>query len=83
MLDGRLERSACRSLQLVTRSIVCGTCYRTRCSSEWGSRMELTSRALLLRDSLPDLLHELQNALNGKAFLLPYRFIEIGTVIIW
>jgi DNA-binding transcriptional LysR family regulator len=33
-----------------------------------GSRMELTPRALALRDSLPDLLHELQNALNGNAF---------------
>lgn len=33
-----------------------------------GSRMELTPRALALRDSLPDLLHELQNALNGSVF---------------
>lgn len=33
-----------------------------------GSRMELTPRALLLRDSLPDLLHQLQNALNGQKF---------------
>ena len=33
-----------------------------------GSRMELTPRALTLRDSLPDLMHELQSALNGETF---------------
>jgi len=33
-----------------------------------GSRMELTPRAVLLRDSLPDLLHQLQNTLNGLPF---------------
>ena len=33
-----------------------------------GSRMELTPRAVILRDSLPDLMDELQNALNGQPF---------------
>ena len=33
-----------------------------------GSRMELTPRAAQLRDSLPDLLHELQATLNGLPF---------------
>ncbi|QEE28935.1 LysR family transcriptional regulator [Terriglobus albidus] len=33
-----------------------------------GSRMQLTPRAAQLRDSLPDLLHQLQNTLNARPF---------------